>query len=141
MVVDTLIVLFGVATFRDVTLALYAVTAIFVTGKVIDAVVAGLQYLKTVIIISDHTEALREVILHRMGRGGTILNGRGMYTGQAKDVIYCSVNRRDPATLVSWVREIDPHAFMTIFNTQDVLGEGFKSFDKVDTMGSQDAPI
>ena len=139
MVVDSVIVVIGVATFRDVTLALYAVTAIFVTGKVIDAVVAGLQYLKTVVIISDQTEALREVILNRMGRGGTILKGEGMFTGHTKDVIYCAVNRRDLATLVSWVREIDPHAFMTIFNTQDVVGEGFKSFDKVDDLGVQEA--
>jgi uncharacterized membrane-anchored protein YitT (DUF2179 family) len=130
MAVDTIIVLVGVATFRDVTLALYAVTAIFVSGKVIDAVVAGLQYLKTVIIISEHSEELKEVILHKMGRGGTVLLGRGMYTGDSKDVLYCSVNRRELANLVAYVREIDPSAFMTIINTQDVLGEGFKSFEK-----------
>ena len=134
MLVDTLVVSVGIAAFQDITLALYAVITIFVTGKVIDAVVTGLKFYMSAVIISDHADAIRDRIINEMRRGGTFLLGQGMYREQDKKVIFCAVSRRELAALREHIREIDAHAFMTVWNTREILGEGFKDFSQLDEL-------
>ena len=134
MLVDTLVVSVGIAAFHDITLALYAVITIFVTGKVIDAVVTGLKFYMSAVIISDHADAIRDRIINQMRRGGTFLLGQGMYRQQDKKVIFCAVSRRELAALREHIREVDAHAFMTVWNTREILGEGFKDFSQVDEL-------
>ena len=129
VIVDTAVVLLGVLAFSDIRLALYAVVTIYVTGKVVDAVVTGLNYRKGAFIISDRPEFIRPHILHDLNRGGTFFYGAGMYKGQDKKVIFTAVNRRELAALQDYVRREDPNAFMTVFDIHDVLGEGFRAFE------------
>jgi uncharacterized membrane-anchored protein YitT (DUF2179 family) len=107
-------------------LALYALISIFVASKVIDLVQEGLSYAKTAIIISSQAEAISSAILTRMGRGVTGLPGVGKYSGQQREVLLCVVSRREVTQLKNLVREFDKNAFMTITDTYEVLGEGFK---------------
>jgi len=59
-------------------------------------------------------------------RGVTILSGTGGYTGEPRDVIYCTVSRMEINRLKILVHDIDPKAFMVIGQAQEALGEGFK---------------
>lgn len=129
MVVDAAVVGVGIAAFHDITLALYALVTIFVTGKVIDAVVVGMRYYKTAMIISAEHDRIRDRIINSMGRGGTYLLAKGMYNNAPKKVIFCAVSRRELPELEMHVREVDPTAFMTVFDTREVLGEGFLSLE------------
>ena len=129
VVVDTLVVLLGVVAFGDIRLALYAIVTIYVTGKVVDAVVTGFNYRKGAFIVSDRPEFIRPHILEDLSRGGTFFYGAGMYRGQDKKIIFTAVNRRELAALQDFVRREDPNAFMTVFDIHDVLGEGFRPFE------------
>ncbi len=129
VIVDTVVVSIGVLAFADIRLALYAVVTIYVTGKVVDAVVTGPTYRKGAFIISDKPEFIRPHILHDLSRGGTFLYGSGMYRGKNKKIIFTAVNRRELAALQDYVRREDPDAFMTVFDIHDVLGEGFRAFE------------
>ncbi len=130
MLVDAAIVSLAVLAFHDIKLALYALVTIYVTGRVVDAMLTGLSYEKAVYIISDKYEQIREVIIKELDRGGTYLLGRGMYKGHEKQVIFTAVNRRDYAILQEHVRLIDPHAFMTVVDANEIIGEGFKPIDE-----------
>lgn len=107
-------------------LALYALISIFVASKVIDLVQEGFSYAKTAIIISSQADMIASAILTRMGRGVTGLPGIGKYSGQPREVLLCVVSRREVTELKNLVRELDGNAFMTITDTYEVLGEGFK---------------
>lgn len=130
MQVDAAIVCLGVVAFRDIKLALYALVTIYVTGRVVDALLTGLSYEKAVYIVSDKYEQIRDVILNELNRGGTLLLGRGMFRGHEKQVIFTAVNRRDYAILQEHVRQIDPRAFMTVVDANEIIGEGFKPIDE-----------
>ena len=125
--VDSAIVIFAIIAFADYTLALYAIVCIYVTGKVLDQMLTGADYMKAVYIVSDRYEEIRDVILYKLDRGGTYLQGKGMYNGEDKQVIFAAVNRRELSILVEQVRLIDPRAFVTVVNSSEVLGEGFQS--------------
>ena len=66
-------------------------------------------------------------IINGLERGGTYLKGIGMYTHTEKNIIFTVVNRREVAILEEHINSIDPHAFITIMDASEILGEGFQS--------------
>lgn len=131
IVVDSIIVLIGLIIFKDWKIPLYSLIVIFVTGKVIDVVLQGISYDKTLFIISDKYELIRDKIINDLNRGGTYIRGEGMYNHQERTVIYTVVTRRELALLQDFVHQVDPEAFLTVINANEILGKGFKSLGDV----------
>jgi len=123
-------VLIGFIAFRDIEIPLYSWLVIFIMGKVIDFVLTGFSDEKTVFIISDRHELIRERLLDEIGRGGTYLHGSGMYNGAEKKVIFTVVARRELIQLMEIVHQIDDQAFMTVIDASEILGKGFESLDE-----------
>lgn len=126
--VDSTIVLLGLIAFQDWRIPLYSWVSIYVTGKVIDATLQGVSYNKSLFIISDKYEEIRKKILFDMGRGGTIIKAEGMYEGKERKLIFTNITRREVYILSDYIRDIDPKAFVTIIDANEIIGEGFKSF-------------
>ena len=125
--VDTAIVLVALAAFKDWQIPLYSMITIYITGRAIDLILEGANYNKALIIISDQHEEIRKKIIVDLERGGTYLKGQGMFTNMEKNIIFTVVNRREVAILEEFINAIDPHAFITIMDASEILGEGFKS--------------
>lgn len=125
--VDSVIVLIGLAVFRDWKIPLYSWIVIFITGKVIDIVLEGVSYDKSVFIISEKHEEIRDKIINNLDRGGTFIDGKGMYNNAERRIIFTVVSRRELGLLEEFIHEIDPKAFLTITDATEILGEGFKS--------------
>ena len=85
ILVDALIVLIALVAFEVWSIPLYSWIVIFVTGKVVDVVLQGMAYDKALIIISDKHELIRNKIINDLQRGGTYINGKGMYNEQDKN--------------------------------------------------------
>lgn len=125
--VDSAIVLVGLLVFRDWKIPLYSWIVIYITGKVIDVVLEGVSYDKSLFIISDRHEEIRHKILNDLDRGGTYIDGKGMYKMDDKRIIFTVVSRRELGILEEYIHEIDPDAFLTVTDATEILGEGFKS--------------
>lgn len=128
--VDSVIVLLGLAAFKDWKIPLYSWMAIYITGKAVDLILEGQNYNKAMFIISDKYEDIRNKIIVDIERGGTYLQGKGMYSNEEKQVIYTVVNRREVTILERYIHDIDPKAFIAIMDTREILGEGFHSLEK-----------
>lgn len=109
----------------DINIALYTVLARYIANRVIDNIIEGFNRKKTVIIISDKYREIASKIMVRPKRGITYLNGEGAYTGMDKHMIYCVIKLTQLAKVKQIVEEEDPHAFMTIIDTKEVVGKGF----------------
>ncbi|MBE6959898.1 MAG: YitT family protein [Ruminococcaceae bacterium] len=125
----TVAALTGLA-FWDISRTLYSGVAIFVTGRIIDAVVYRFDYSKVALIISDKHKAITNVINHDLDRGATYLHGEGSYSHQDKKVILTVVKKQQIAELKRLVVEIDPNAFIVVQEAHQVLGEGFARYSK-----------
>mgnify|MGYP001826639422 FL=1 len=125
--VDSAIVLVGLVVFQDWKIPLYSLIVIFITGRVVDIVLQGISYDKTLFIISEKPRQLRDKIINDLNRGGTFIQGKGMYSESERTIIYTVVNRREMAILQDFIHQIDPTAFMTVINANEILGNGFKS--------------
>ena len=106
--------------------AMYAALSLFISVKVIDAILEGLGMAKSAIIITRYGEQINEKLLHELGRGVTWLEGSGGYTRESREVLLCVVARQQIARLKSIIYDTDPSAFLVIGNATEVHGEGFK---------------
>lgn len=129
MIVDSIIVLVGLLVFKDWKIPLYSWIVIFITGKVIDITLDGINYDKALFIVSEKHEEIRQCIIKDLDRGGTYFKSEGLFSGQPKNVIFTVITRRELATLENMIQQIDPKAFLTVMNTSEILGEGFKSLE------------
>jgi uncharacterized membrane-anchored protein YitT (DUF2179 family) len=132
IIVDSCIVLLGFAAFKDWKIPLYSWIVIFIMGKVIDTVLEGISYEKSVSIISDRNEEIAETIKSSLSRGGTMLCGKGIYNGEERTVLTTVLNRRELTILLQHIRTIDPQAFVTVVAANKILGKGFKSLSEMD---------
>lgn len=127
IMIDGVVVVAGIIAFKEPAVALYALVTIFVTGRVVDAVVEGVSYQKAVYIISEFPEQIRKTILEDMGRGGTVFQAKGLFQGINRPVILTAMSRRELVILEEHIRYIDPKAFVMVVDAREILGEGFKS--------------
>jgi uncharacterized membrane-anchored protein YitT (DUF2179 family) len=127
IIVDSAIVVVGLFAFQDWKIPLYSLIVIFITGKVIDTVLEGANYDKVLLIVSDKTQEIRDKIINDLNRGGTLLNGQGLYSNVERKIVFTVVNRRETVMLQDYINTIDPKAFVTVINANEILGNGFKS--------------
>ncbi|HEX7065696.1 MAG TPA: YitT family protein [Bacillales bacterium] len=105
--------------------AMYTIVAVFVGARVIDFIQKGAYAAKAATIISGKNEEIARKILNEMNRGATLLRGRGTFTEEEKDVLYCVVSRNEIFRLKNVIKQVDPHAFVAVNDIHETLGEGF----------------
>lgn len=126
MIVDCTITLTTVIAFGDWRLPMYSWIIIIIEGKVIDLVVDGFFSNKTVLIISQKSDEIKDFIINDMQRGATIMEATGAFSGENKKMIYTIVSMKELISLRKRIKEIDDTAFVNVINSSEILGEGFK---------------
>ena len=120
------IILGSVLVFRDIDGLIYGIIVTYLMAFVMDRIMYGIDEGKMTFIITEHGKEVADQIDEYSGRGSTILQGRGSYSGQEKDVVMCACNNKQMYTIKKMVRQIDPKAFTIIMESNEVVGEGFK---------------
>ncbi|MDR2656612.1 MAG: YitT family protein [Oscillospiraceae bacterium] len=121
------VVILGAAVAFEPQSALYALAALFVSTRAMDAVVTGFDTAKAFFIISDNHAEIAKRILEDMERGVTMLHGKGAYTGMERDVLLCVVTRTQAPMLRRIVCAADPKAFLIATDVREAMGEGFEA--------------
>jgi uncharacterized membrane-anchored protein YitT (DUF2179 family) len=127
MVVDFIVITMAGITTQSIELALLGYLALFLSSKVIDLILEGMDYARAVFVISDKTEKIVEEIYEKMKRGVTILDGHSAYTKEKRPVIMCVITKRETQIFKSLVKAIDNEAFVILTDVFEVLGRGFRS--------------
>ena len=107
-------------------LTFYAIFLLFISSRLIDIIIDGFDYARAAYIISDKFDEISEAILKNLGRGVTAVNTRGVYLNVQREMLLTVVPLREVTKLVDVVKEVDPTAFVIIYNVHEVLGEGFR---------------
>lgn len=123
--VDFFVIAFAGLAFASAELSLYALISLFVTSQIIDLIQEGPSTSKAFFIVSGEPDAVARKIMEEMDRGVTFLQGRGGYTGESRDVLFCVVTTSEVTKLKDIVNSIDGKAFVIVADVHDVLGEGF----------------
>ncbi|ANK38085.1 MULTISPECIES: YitT family protein [Staphylococcus] len=112
-------------TVIPISSALVTVISLYIGTKVMEYVIEGLNTKKAMTIISSNPDEIAKVIDEQVGRGLTILNGRGYFTKQDKDILYVVITKTQVTKAKRLIRNIDEEAFLVIHDVRDVYGNGF----------------
>ena len=126
-ILDGIIVIFGSIVTQNPNNMLYALIVVFVSTKVSEMVLVGVEKSKLCIVITDKGSEVSEELLRNSPRGVTMLDGQGMYTKRDRDVILTCVKNNQLTQLKQIVKSIDEHAFIIINDSVEVRGQGFQS--------------
>lgn len=129
LVPDGVVLVLAALAFGRVETALYGAIALYVSAKVMDAVLYGFNASKVAYIISESWRAISAAILE-LDRGVTILNATGAYSGLEKHVLLVAFRQREIVEVKKLVHAADPAAFLIVCDAHDVLGEGFREYQK-----------
>ena len=125
----TIAVITGIV-FKDMTHTLYCGVAVFVTGRVVDAVVYKFDYSKVALIVTKHHEEVAYRLGKELHRGSTFLYGQGSYSHNDTTVVLTAVKKQQLAEVKDIVAQIDPDAFIIVQEAHQVLGDGFARYSK-----------
>jgi uncharacterized membrane-anchored protein YitT (DUF2179 family) len=107
----------------DIELSLYSVIFLYTGGKVTDAILTGFNRRKSLLIISENSEAIGQKIINQMGRGMTYLRGEGAFTRKEKNVIFTITTLTELPKMKELILNEDPEAFIVVNDTLEVLGK------------------
>ena len=106
--------------------ALYALLVAFAGSLALDFTLAAGGGARQALIVTSRPDAITQAILGELGRGVTVLEGYGGYTGAERAVLLCVVGRAEISFLKAIVGRADPCAFVIVGEASEVLGEGFR---------------
>lgn len=125
-VLNIVIILCGMVCF-GINSGLYTAVSLFVTSFATDYFISVMDRKKMFLIVSDQSELLKKEITVQFQTGVTIIHGEGAYTGAPKEILYCIVYNREFPELRSFIKRVDPNAFISIIETTEVWGSSFKN--------------
>ncbi len=130
-IIDGIIVILG--TFAtSVENILYALIVIYVSTKLSEMILVGLQKSKLCIVITNKGEEIAKTIIEQCPRGVTRIDSEGMYTHLHHDVLLTCVRNTELTKVKKIINSVDPTAFVIINDSTEVRGQGFKSLSEID---------
>ena len=128
--IDLIVAVLTGLVFGDVAKTLYTGITVFVTSRVVDAVIYRFDYSKVVMIITGKYEEVARQIGDKLRKGTTFLYGQGAYSGKETKVVLTAIRRQQLAELKELVTDIDPNAFIIVQEAHQVLGDGFVKYSQ-----------
>lgn len=125
LVVDIGIVLIAAFLYGP-RVGLYCVLGLFAKTMVVDTAIESLHLRKVCTVICTHPDLVEEFIVRELNRSATITHGIGAYTGRPVTILMSVLTRREAMRLRLFVRRIEPGAFITIVNSSEIIGKGFR---------------
>ena len=104
---------------------MYAILIAYISTRVVDLVQEGSTRSRSAIIITQEAQTIKQQVVEKLGRGMTVMQGEGAYTGNQRTVLLCAVSQSEVSRLKRIVNDADEHAFVILFAASEVLGEGF----------------
>lgn len=127
LVADGIVVIVSAIAFRSIESAMYAVILIFISTKVVDAVLYGMGNGKMLVVITSKGREISEAVTGRTRRGVTILQAEGAYTGEGRQVLLCVMRSGEVQKIRKIINEIDPSTFIIVTEASEILGKGFRN--------------
>ncbi len=126
LISDFLVVILSGIVYKNAESAMYSLILIFVSSYVIDKILFGLTDSRTLMIITSSWQKISLVIMNELGRGVSIINVNGGYTGKERKMLFCALKRNEVNLASKIITEFDENAFTVVLPSSEIIGEGFK---------------
>ena len=111
----------------NIQTGLFSLLGLFSKAFIVDSVIESLNTCKYFVVITSKRDEISEFIIKNLHHGVTVSNAVGEYTKEDKSMIHTVCKRYEAIRLRSRIKEIDPHAFIIITTSSEIIGRGFRS--------------
>ncbi len=132
LAVDLSMLLAVSIAFRSMESAMYGIISLYISTLVMDGVLYGMDRSKVAYIVTARPQEVAAEIDRQMDRGATFLHGEGSFSREEKLVLMCAFKQKQIVPLKALVHELDPEAFLIVCDAHEVLGQGFRRYQKND---------
>ena len=101
----------------------WGVLGVFIQGYIIDYICLNAKSRRTVYVITNNPDKIKDLIYSDVGRGLTLSDVRGGYTNDSKTMITCTMDKNEAYRVTEAITELDPHAFTFVTSCKQVSGE------------------
>ncbi len=122
---DVLIIASSYFIFQSIEVMVYGVVVMGVASYAIDMVLMGHRQSVQMFIFSKQPDLIAEQIANEIGRGVTLVDGKGWYSKTKSTVLMVVVRRYETNKIFRTIKYIDPDAFISISKVMGVYGKGF----------------
>lgn len=105
---------------------LFSLFGLFLKSVLVDIVMDNLRTCKVFHIITDNPQPICDFIMNQLHHSATVTVGEGSFTHEKRTIIMTVVNRSQAVRLQVFVRATDPHSFITISSSSEIIGKGFR---------------
>lgn len=105
---------------------LFSLFGLFLKSVLVDQVMDNLRTCKVFQIITDHPEPICDFIMNKLHHTATVTVGEGSYTHTQHKIVMTVVNRSQAIRLQLFVSAADPHSFIAITSSSEIIGKGFR---------------
>lgn len=119
------VVLASGIVYKNVESMLYAVVTVYISGLFMDKLLESVSTKNLMIIMSECTERVRQVLVDRH-KSITILPGEGGYSSRRQRVILCATTKEDCEDIQKTIKDVDKESLIIVTNASKVEGKGFK---------------
>lgn len=120
----------GAWIINDLNTALYSAMLLWVLSYTMDKVQTGFSQRRAVLIMSDRPDEVAEQVMKRLNRGVTFFHSHGGQSGKSAKVVYSVINMMELGKMKELLFEIDPQAFVVVYNTSEVIGKHFLTWEE-----------
>lgn len=113
--------------FFGVETGMFSLLGLFLKAFVVDSVIENINLCKFFSIVTSKPQEICDFIIRDLHRSSTVVDGEGAYSHKDRKVVLTAVRRGEAVRLRQKCKEIDPHSFMFITNTSEIIGKGFRS--------------
>ena len=126
-ILDAIVIIAGGFIYGNFESMLYATVAVFVSAQALDYIIYGISRGAMILIISEKSDEIRNMIVYDFNRGVTVLKGQGGYSGQDKNVLLCACYDNQTHKLIKKIKSADENAFFIVTQSKQILGNGFRN--------------
>lgn len=125
LIVDGLIILLALISFKNVELVLFGIISLFISTYTIDWLIRRLNISKMAFVITEQGEEISELLISTSTRGVTVINAIGAYSSQEKSILFCALKEWEITDFQRKILEQDENAFIVYSEAQQIKGKGF----------------
>ncbi|MBQ9979839.1 MAG: YitT family protein [Oscillospiraceae bacterium] len=129
-VFDGVVILLGGVFFGNINAVLYGLVQTVVHSYVIDKIILGAAVGKIAMVITSMPKAVSNAIIRETGRGATVFQGEGGYTGNTRYMIMCACSKAQVVRLRRIVSQVDEHALVMVSDYSETFGNGFQKLEQ-----------
>ncbi|MBO5232645.1 MAG: YitT family protein [Clostridia bacterium] len=126
LILDSFVIALAAICYKEIESALFAVVAIFISGKVLDTMLYGADKGRLVFIITNNGSKVSDAIFKNHNRGVTVLPSYGGFKMESNETLLCALRFNEVDSAIKTVREADPDAFTIITISGGIFGRGFE---------------